>query len=441
MALGLMSKPMLVTLPFVLLLLDYWPLGRAGIGDSGLVGRWRRLAVEKVPFFALSAASCVITYFAQLEQNAVASVTSLPISGRIENALVSYLLYLKMMVWPADLAAYYPYSKTIPTGFVMLATLILLLISVLVLAIFRRHRFLTVGWLWYLGTLIPVIGLVQVGLQAMADRYTYIPLIGIFIGIAWGLAEGTRGWRHGSIGLTAAATAVLLFYAGVAARQVRFWQNTETLCRHALAVTADNSHAHLNLGTALAAQGKLDEAGEHFAEAVRIRPEYAEARSNLGFVRAGQGRFEEAIQLYRDAISLKPGLAQTHFLLGSALSRSNRRPEAIAEYRTALQFDPDHPLALNDLAWMLATDRDSGVRDGPTAVRMAERACKLMGYRDAQFVGTLAGAYAEAGRFPEAVQTAEKARDLALAAGQTELAAKNEELLTLYRNGKPFRDK
>jgi Flp pilus assembly protein TadD len=457
-ALGLMSKPMLVTLPFVLLLLDFWPLRRLRVGelrveDSGSESvaqgstfnvqrsKFLPLPAEKIPFFALSAASCVVTFLVQRHEGNVATVNALPIELRIENALLSYVVYIKNMFWPTRLAAYYPYPKDIPLEAVAGAAALLLAVSIWALVSVRRRPYVLVGWLWYLGTLIPVIGLVQAGLQARADRYTYIPLIGLFIVIAWVTSDLANRWRMGRIMLPVGSAAVLIACAIATRFQLNLWSNTETLFSHALAVTANNAHAHQNLGAALAQKGKLDAAAEHFIAAVTLMPNYAEAQSNLGFALAANGKNEEAIVHYRAALALKPSLPQTHFLLANALSAQGNRDEARTEYETAIQLKPDHPLALNDLAWMLATDPDPARRNGEQAVQLAERACRITGYDEALLLGTLAAAYAEAGRFEDAVKTAEKAAALADKDGQTELAKKNRELMELYRTGKAYHEK
>ena len=294
------------------------------------------------------------------------------------------------------------------------------------------------GWLWYLGMLVPVIGLVQVGSQSMADRYTYLPLVGIFIGLVWTGAALAGRWRWGRIASAATGVTLVLLCIPVAAEQVRFWANSETLFRHALAVDDRNAPAHMNLGVALVEKGELEEAGRHFAEALRIWPHYAEAQSNLGFVLASQGKWNEAVAAYRAALALNPRISQVHYLLGSALLSQGKAEEALPEYGAALELDPSHPLALNDLAWLLATATDARLRDGKQAVSLGERLCRLTNYKVPQYLGTLAAAYAEAGRFDEAATTAERARELAAGGGDAALAQRNAQLLQLYRQGKAY---
>jgi Tfp pilus assembly protein PilF len=460
-ALGLMSKPMLVTLPFVLLLLDYWPLGRvtgdewrvtgaAGSGERGAGSGLRVCLVDKIPFFLLAAASCVVTFLAQQHSGAVADAANVPLEHRLPNAIVSYVTYLGKIFWPTKLAVYYPYRATMPPAITVIWMVILALVTAVAFTSLRRKPWLAVGWLWYLGMLVPVIGLVQVGLQAMADRYTYLPAIGIFLMVAWSVGEvrGSRVEGQDYVArltnqprlLGAVALAIVSACAVLSSAQVHTWKDSETLYRHALTVTSDNAIVHGNLGSALIEQHRFAEAAGEFAEALRIKPGYAEAEGNWGFALALQGKVDEAIAHYHKALELKPDLERTHFTLGQALLMQGKRDEAIAEYRAALQINPDWPAAANDLAWILATDADEHIRDGAKAVELAERACRLTGLRETLFVGTLAAAYAEAGDFKNAVGTAEKARDLAKARGQPELARRNEELLELYRAGKPYRE-
>jgi tetratricopeptide (TPR) repeat protein len=462
-ALGLMSKPMLVTLPFVLLLLDFWPLHRLQFPDGLKPGAVRsstfnvqrselaRLLVEKLPFLALSAVSCIVTFIVQGREGNVASFSRLPIDLRIANALLSYLLYLGKTFWPTGLAVHYPYPKAMPVELLILAAMVVLGISTLAFLSLRRRPWLATGWFWYLGTLVPVIGLVQAGEQARADRYTYITLIGLSIAVVWGVSDAAsalcarcRKETHlggiGRLALTLISLAALSACLALTVSQVRLWKDTETLYRHALSVTSDNAHAHLNLGTALSWRGDDEEAAIHFAEAVRINPNYAEARSNLGFILAQKGKLDEAIGQYRAALAIRPDLGRTHYLLGNALLAQGKRLEAVAEYKATLAVKPDHPLALNDLAWTLSTNPDPQERNGFEAVRLAENLCRQTVFHEAQYVGTLAAAYAEAGRFDDAVRTAEKAKDLALAAGQKDLAERNAQLLELYRAQKPYHE-
>ena len=356
-ALGLMSKPMLVTLPFVLLLLDYWPLGRfsfpiprpnararqpnrtpAGAPSAPRAMRllWPLLA-EKIPFFALSAACSFVTWSVQSQGGAVWGQLALP--ARLGNAVVSYILYLGKMVWSMRLAAFYPFGNPWPGLAVVAALLLLLLITILALRNRSRRPWLLTGWFWYLGTLVPVIGVVQVGMQAMADRYTYLPLIGIFLCVVWG---GTELLTAGRIPRPLAATAAIATLLGclvVTHIQLGYWKNSETLYRRMLAVTKDNFTAQYDLGDVCYLKGNLDEAGEHYAEAVRLSPEWPNAQNNLGDVLMRQKHYEEAARHFSEAVRLKPVFLH-HLNLANALASAGRPSEAVPHFQEALRLNP-----------------------------------------------------------------------------------------------------
>jgi len=591
-ALGLMSKPMLVTTPFVLLLLDYWPLGRVSAfcirpsafsmrrfelnTKSSQLKTLLPLLVEKLPFLVLSALSCVLTFLVQRACGAMTPLDKYPFEMRLANALVAYARYLGKTLWPTKLAILYPYGLlSLDSDQVMGAALLLLVATIALVLAAKKQPGLLMGWLWFLGTLVPVIGLVQVGKQALADRYTYLPHIGLFIMFAWGAAAlvARRKWPRliplVAAGLLVAACAILT------SRQLAYWRDTKTLFQHAVAVTSRNFVAYAVIGNALAEEGKLPEAIAQCQKALAIAPDYPEALNTLGNVYGKQGKYDEAIASYRAAaadptyadprngmgdvlikqgkyaeaeaqcraalrlapmhlsatyglaralhlqgkldaaadyyrrvLELKPDLypprrylgnllvaqgkpdqaipqlllalkaqpqdANTRVVLGVVLLDKNRVEEATAQfqeaarlqptntianyqlalihqgrketraaiacYRQALKAQPDWPESLNNLAWILAANPDATLRNGAEAVTLAERACKLTDYQEAIFVGTLAAAYAEAGRLPEAVSSAEKARSLALAAGQKEIAQKNGELLELYRAGRAYHE-
>ncbi len=448
-ALGLMSKPMLVTLPFILLLLDYWPLARFRLlpnrnsetptlqqSDTPIL----RLFFEKLPFFGLSVASSTVTYLVQEHGGAVAAMSVLPLGQRIPNALVSYAVYFEKLFWPTNLANYYPPREAFPLWASGSASLFILLVSALTLLVIRKQPYVAVGWFWFVGTLVPVIGFVQVGLQSMADRYTYIPYIGLFIALTWSIPNLVEGMKASArrVFVWFAAFAILGACSVLSAAQVRLWKDSETLYRHTLSVTGPNPITQGNLGTALLEVRRFDEAIAHFKEAVRLKPDYAEALSNWAFALALQGKLDEAVPKYRESLALKPKNVRAHYTLGQALLLQGKRSEAMAEFDIALDLDHDFTPALNDLAWILATDPEPQVRDRSQAVRLAEHACALTGFQNPLFVGTLAAAYAEAGRFDDAVQMAEKARSFANAIGQKNVADRNEQLLQFYRAGKPF---
>jgi tetratricopeptide (TPR) repeat protein len=443
-ALGLMSKPMLVTLPFVLLLLDYWPLNRIGNSESG-VRNLKMVLVEKAPFFVLSAGSCVLTFLAQQAGKAMMSTTVFPIGARIENAQISYALYLEKMFWPDNLAAYYPLYNPIATDELILAVFVLLLVTGVVIILRRQRPYLVTGWLWYLGTLLPVIGLLQVGGQAMADRYTYVPLIGVFIALTWLLAEVSRTWVFRRLLLAVLSAGVLAVCGNLTATQVRYWQDSETVARHALAVTTDNNaQMQVLLGNTLTDQGKIKEAGEHFAEAVKDVPTFIQARRDLVLSLVAQGRLDEAVDICRTGLNLQPGDVKSHYILINLYSMQGKGTEAVAEYNEVLRDEPEELLnlnnlaCLNNLAWLLATAPDASVRNGTEAVRLAEKACRLTNYERPVLMGTLAAAYAEAGRFDEAITTAQKAVALATAAKNEGLIKKNRDMLELYQHQKAY---
>ena len=324
--LGLMAKPMLVTLPFVLLLLDFWPLRRFYIGHLKGRGVLQRKSValhlvwEKTPLFALAAASSVVTFLVQKSAGAVGSFTLYPIDVRITNALVSYVDYIGTMFYPSHLTVLYPHPGMLPWWQILGSSLFLACIFILAIIAVKRYPWFAFGWLWYIGTLVPVIGLVQVGSQAMSDRYTYVPLIGIFIIVAWGIPELLSGWRNRKIGLPTMAVACLLVLMTTTWFQVRYWANSVTLFEHALNVV-DNKHlAHYNLGLALVYQGKIDDAYSHFLVSLEAYPNLAKAHNNIGIALVRKGKLEEAIGHFRGALRIKPDYTNAQNNLQRALT-------------------------------------------------------------------------------------------------------------------------
>jgi protein O-mannosyl-transferase len=580
-ALGLMSKPMLVTLPFVLLLLDYWPLNRWRADDASqpvfrLGGRLvpRRVILEKLPLLGLAAASCAATLFAQTQAIRPFDQISLPL--RAGNALMACVAYLGQMFRPSGLAVLYPFpAKGWPVWEMIAAALLLLSITAGVFVLRKTRPYLLVGWLWYLVMLVPVIGLIQVGMQARADRYTYLPQIGLDVLLTWAAADLGAGRRR-RVMLGSGATVILAALIFRAHAQTAYWRNSESLWTHTLACTSDNfiahnnlgvalyqngrindaiahyqtalqinpdyAFAHNNFGTALSQKGNVDEAIGHFQKALQIDPDYAEAHNNLGLALFQKGNVDEAIAHYQKALQINPDYAevhnnlgaalsqkdsvddaivhfqkalqinpgyaqahnnlgialfkkgsvddaiahfqralqinpdyaeahndlgaalcqngsvddaiahfqralqinpdyaQAHYNLGNALSQKGNVAEAIAHYRMALQINPDYLEVLNNLAWLLATCPQASLRNGNQAVELAQRANQLTGDGNPVVLGTLAAACAEAGRFGDAVRSAQAAMKLAQAAGRQDMVAQLNGELKLYAAGLPFHE-
>lgn len=423
-ALGLMAKPMLVTLPFVLLLLDVWPLGRLALPSGAARRAGQRasrppsrrsvahsdegtatahavplatLLWEKAPLLLLTVAFSVLAYLTQVSLGAVAAADKLPLGLRVSNALVAYVRYLIMALWPVDLAVLYPYDVRLPLWQPVAAALCLGAMSVLVLRIARRHPYALVGWLWYLGTLVPVIGLVQIGSQALADRYTYVPLIGVFIMIAWGARSLVTHWAIPAPIVGTVAAAAIGAYAAAAWAQVGLWRDGETLLSHAIAVTRDNAVAHNNLGVALGTQGKTDAAMQQFREALRIKADYADAHNNVGLAFWRQARLEEAAAQYRQALQYDPDSAETHSNLGLVLTAQGRTDEAIAQLSEAVRLDPEFAGAHNNLGNAL---REAGRTQ--EAIARYEQAMRINpDYADPY--NNLGGILAHEGRREEAI--------------------------------------
>jgi protein O-mannosyl-transferase len=332
---GLMSKTMVVTLPLVLLLLDWWPLRR--FQASAL----RRLVLEKLPFLAAGALAGVVSIYSVKQLAALPDVAQFPVADRAANAIQSCARYLAQTLWPVDLAVYYPYPATFPLWPVLGVALVLLTATGILFCAAHQRPYLAVGWLWYAVTLLPVIGLVQVGGHSRADRYTYVPLIGLFLLLAWGAHDLTKRWRHHVICLCVAGIMVASLCFGLVRKQLSCWKDSESLLGHAIAVTKDNAMAQNNLGAELTRQGRLDEAIGCLQEAVRIAPGYAEAHNNLGTALAMQGRLDEAIACFQESLRLKPNHAQAHNDLGAALGRQGRLDEALGQLQEAVRLAPD----------------------------------------------------------------------------------------------------
>ncbi len=355
--LALMSKPMVVTLPFALFLLDYWPLGRLqfenrdntlsptiskSINNDRPKVSFLCLVLEKAPLFFLTALSSLFTILTHWGGGAVATLEKLPLQIRIENALISYVRYIAKMIWPNSLAVLYPYPIHLPFWEVAGATFLLLIISVLGILAGRRHPYYIMGWLWYLGTLVPVIGLVQAGVQAMADRFTYIPLIGLFVIVAYGVPAILAGWHHRRVALVTAGSFLLSILMISTVLQVQCWQNSIRLFSHTLSLTVDNWIIHNNLGVTLFREGNEKEAFVHYKKALEINPRYVDARYNLGILLLQQGKDQEAMPYFIEVLRLKPDKGEAHNNLGIILSKQGKGQEAVGHFSEAIRINPNY---------------------------------------------------------------------------------------------------
>jgi Flp pilus assembly protein TadD len=491
---GLMSKPMLVSAPIVLLLLDYWPLRRfeqsssssekTEIPNAGNQSRVIQLLfLEKIPLVILSVVAGAITFV--LQKRATGAIPPLPLLWRVQNAFASYVIYGWKTLCPTHLAVFYPHpNDTLPIWEVSFTILLLLAITAAAIAFRSQRPYLLTGWFWYLVMLVPVIGFVQVGEQGYADRYTYLPQIGLFVAAVWFAADVAmvRRSRSRLAITTAVATLVILALAWMAFIQTSYWRNSETLWTHALAVTADNDVAHNNLGylcvdrgemdkaishfesaakirsgkrdahydlgsafvqmnlaDALARKGLSDEAMVHYEEAIRLQPDYADAYYNRGSVLFATGRTNEAIADWEKTLQIQPNDPDAHTGLGNAFLRNGALQEAMAHYEKAAALAPEDPHSRNNIAWVLATASDASIRDGARAVGFAQEAVQLSGGREPRFLRTLAAAYAEKGRFSEALDVAKQAAVIATMQGKTDIANRLEKDLVLYRGHLPLR--
>jgi tetratricopeptide (TPR) repeat protein len=476
-----MAKPMLVTLPFVLLLLDYWPLGRvAGFKLQVAVSPAPNLQLstinyqlfEKWPFFLLAAGSCVVTFLAQRGE-AVRTLKQVSLSLRLENAVVATATYLLQIFWPANLAVFYPLPEKIAPLAIILSVTVLILISVLVWRAQSNCPCLIIGWLWFLGTLVPVIGLVKVGDAAHADRYTYFPAIGLFIAVVFGV----RNWlKHPQAQkfFIAAIMVGLVACIALTEYQLAFWRDSETLFRRAIAVTENNSTAHLNLGAALETEGQADaalveyreslrldpysfetandigkllfeqgqpaEALDYCETAVRLKPNRATLHNNLGLTLEALGRFDEARAQFAEAARLDGTYAVPHFQTGRTLLKQGRDAEALPELFAALQIEPDNLQFLIFTARVLASDENPQGRNGEQAVAVAGKASQLAGSSQPVILDTFAMALAEVNHFDEAKKIQQQAVELVKNSNDREDLDLMQQRLKLYENQKPWRE-
>jgi tetratricopeptide (TPR) repeat protein len=438
-ALGLMSKPMLVTLPFVLLLLDYWPLGRITDQRSHTGHQLLSLLVEKIPLIALSAVSSVVTFVAQ--RGAIGWTEQLPMLPRVNNALVSYVIYVRQMFWPSNLAVFYPHPENrLSPWEISLALAILIGITMGAVILRKKAPYFIIGWYWYLGMLVPVIGLVQVGWQGHADRYTYLPQIGLYIAGTWAFADLTASWRRRRVLQIAAALLVVAALSCSASIQTSYWRNSETLFTHALAVTKHNDVAENNLGIIFLQNGQLDDAISRLQAAIDLRPENGPAHNNLAKALLQKGRVAEAMVHYRKFLEIEPENVEARNILGTALIQQGRIRKAIEQWQEAQAIEPENGNAASNLAWVFATCPDDSIRDGRRAVELAEKALRISGGKIPMIFRVLAAAYAEDGRFSQAIESAQRGADLATSQGNAGLAAELQSNIALYQTGTPLRD-
>jgi Tfp pilus assembly protein PilF len=379
-ALGLMAKPMLVTLPFALLLLDFWPLGRVGglkpsppaarrrnpkegpasAGPTGSTSaRFWPLVGEKLPLFALAAAASVVAFVAQRQAGAVSQLEYLAVPVRIASALTSYAQYLSKTFWPVNLSGFYPHTRDVAGAQVVIAVLVLAAVTIAALKLARRSPSVVIGWFWFLGTLVPVIGLVQVGLQAMADRYTYVPLIGLFVAVTWLALDVARARAVGRRVLPVLAVVIVALLAVRARAQVQQWRDSTTFWTAAAtaAFAVTDYQAHLGIGRVLSDQGRTVEAYDHFLKAAQLQPDSAAAQYMLGATALRLGRADEAIGALTRAVELQPSLAEARHSLAFVLAQQGRRPEAIAHYQEAVRLQPGVAALHNDFGLALYDER------------------------------------------------------------------------------------
>jgi protein O-mannosyl-transferase len=503
-ALCIMTKPIVVTLPFALLLLDYWPLERNVKVSAG------RLITEKIPLLILSAILSVATIAAQKNAGALVHVDAIPLGSRIANMFLSYTTYIGKTIWPSQLAAFYPYpNATILTIAATICAPLFVLILVISIYVGHRRRYTATGWLWYVGTLVPMIGLIQAGGQGIADRYMYIPILGLLVITAWTVRDLVFNRPRWKIAVSILAAAALLSAVIVTRTQVRYWQNSMSLFGNALKVTKNNHVAEKGYGSALFAAGRLDEAAVHLKNAIQIHPGYLPAISDLskiclkqkklkeatgylndilrrkgdsaevyyclGLALSMQNQYDEAIKWFTKTLKISPNYPDVHYRMGAILLDAGKPDEAITHLNEALQTDkskaeiytnlgtaytqlgkydiaienwtkaaelkPDDAELLNNLAWLLATVDKTTTEDAAKAIKLAQRACELTGYNDAAYLDTLGATYAAAGKFEEAKTLAGKALSIAIASEQEKVAGEIKKRIKLYEAGQPYREK
>ncbi|MEY2491251.1 MAG: hypothetical protein QOH24_202 [Verrucomicrobiota bacterium] len=432
-ALGLMSKPMLVSIPFILLLLDYWPLNR-------FENSRRRITVlvgEKIPFVLIAAGSATAT---MLAQRGTIDMLGFPPSLRLENAIVSYAIYLRQLFWPTDLAVLYPHPEDyFPLSVIAGSISLLIVLSALAIIFRKRFPFLFTGWFWYLGMLVPVMGIVQVGRQGHADRYTYLPLIGLLLALVWLVAELTKSFQFQKQICSIGTAGIVIALAACARHQTAYWRNADSLWPHTLAVTTNNDGAHVAFASSLFAEGKTEEAIAHMREAAQIRPAIAGAYGEAP-VALTRKQLDAGILYWSGRVDAQPDDVNAHNNLGVLLVQKHQARAAIAQWEQSLSLNPGDGNAQSNLAWVLATAPDDSLRDGNRAVTLAESALQLAGGISPILYRTLAAAYAGTGRFAEAIETATRGRTLAEREGNRSLSEELSGNVSRYRQRLPLRD-
>ncbi len=484
-SLCIMTKPIVVTLPLVLLLLDYWPLKRIGgrrtedgrREEEGQKTSLKWLIIEKIPLLAMSAFLSVMTFVSQKSGGAMSTTEHMPLDYRIANTFLSYIKYIGKMIWPSGLAVYHPHPRTsFSDAAVVICTLLFVLITIFSIYMGRRKRYISVGWLWYVGTLVPMIGLVQVGAQAIACRYMYLSMVGLLIIVAWAVKDLVESRFHLKVIAAVSAISVLSVFIILTRMQVGHWQNTITLFEHTLNVTKDNAAAEHNYGHALSEAGLLDEAAIHLNRAVQLVPEFVEARNNLGKLYLKQGKISEAIDCFTELAKRKDAPAEVHYSLASALLMQKRYDEAISQLSIVLELDPSnaHAPSAMAVALMSAGRTDEAIACFNKYLRLNENSTELhynlavaltmqKKYDEAirhftrvteldpnnagalnglaRTLDNLAVSYADAGRFDDAKAAAEKAMNIARKAGLAHLAREIDDRLQLYKKGLPYQGK
>ena len=451
-ACGLMSKPMLITTPIILLLLDYWPLNRSQKSEvrsqKSSNPPWTKLVVEKVPLFVLSIGSCFATLWAQ--NFALGSTQFLPLQWRVTNALFSYFEYVRQMFWPVDLIPFYVHPENrLEIWRLLIAAITLIALTAIVIVRRKQNPYLLVGWLWYLVMLIPVIGIVQVGLQGHADRYTYLPQIGLDIALVWLIWDLTKSClprrsasakagRAQKIGLSAAAAIVLITLSSLSWKQTTHWRDTEALWRHTLAVTPDSDVAHAGLGGILFVRGQIDESIDHYERALRLRDGNVAAHFGLGRALAAKQKTDPAIFHFQKALSIQPDNIGASNDLGVMFASKGEIREAISAWQQSLSFDPDNADAANNIGWVRATATDPDLRDGREALELAQRALRSAGENPVA-LRTLAAAQAENGQLAEAIATCRRGEELAKKNGDRAMAESLHNCAESFRRGEALR--